>query len=192
MDMKKIFLLLICMMLFLVSCGKEQEEEQQEAMPLQIADNSTYQGAVSNYYRAYENCDARYQMATLAPQYTEYVMESYGYKNEEEMTNALEEIVMQGYENYVASFGEGFTLFETIKEARDFTAEELTALKEEMKTGYGRDFPIAEAKELSIDVIVSAKSTTQNGTVEASEAAGRIEMTMVAAKLDDNKWYILK
>ncbi len=188
MKMKKLLTVLICMglLLFAVSCSNTKEENPKEK-EIVLADNSTYQGAVNNYYRAYERCDARYQMSTLAPQYVDYVMANFGYATEEEMTDALQVMIEESCASYSATFGEGYMLLESITEATDLTAEEVETLKTEMQTGYGREFPIQEAKELNVNIVVSVAG----GDDSTSQAAAQSDSVMTVAKIDDC-WYILK
>ncbi len=192
--MKKILTILISavLILSLVSCDEAEEKEKAVENVQKIADNSTYQGAVSNYYRAFEKCDAAYQMATFAPQYKEYVIEGFGYKDEEEMTKKLQSIIDQSYASYAATFGEGFMLFENIKAEKDLLGADLEALKAEMKENYGRDFPITEAKELEINIMISKGQGDQTGGVTVTQSAGQSNETLVVGKIENDGWYILK
>ncbi len=172
----------------------DKKDEETAQSKINIADNSTYKGQISNQYRAYETGNAEYQMATFAPQYKEYVMENFGYADEAEMTEALNEILVQTTTNYEASFGEGYMLLEDIVSETDYTKEQIEELKAEMKTGYGRDFPIEEAKEVKLEILISYGGgvSSMGEQVVANDAAGKSESTVVVAKLENDGWYILK
>ena len=182
---KSIFIISAAAILCLSACSKEAEVKltaDNTAETDAPHDNSTYRNVLDNYYKAYENCDAAYQMATFAPAYKEYVIKQYGYGNEENMERQLQTIIDEACEQYSTAYGENFLVAYDVKNEKNLSGGEIAGLEEEMESLYGGGFVIGEAVEATISVVISGES----------EQAGKSEDTLTFGKLSDGNWYLLK
>lgn len=193
--MKKFLIILTAVMVavFAAGCGKTEVNETGEgniaeessnaespAFEGEPLDNSTYRNVMDNYYKAYERDDAAYQMAAFAPSYREYVINEYGYTDEEEMAAQLQTIVDEVYQEYVGYVGEGFVIVYDVVDEQVLSDSERQELQAEMEAQYGGDFSMSEAVTAQVSMVLSGNSEAGSG-----------EQTMTFGKFGDGNWYLL-
>ena len=183
--MRKIMLIVFAAILCFCGCASEKSDKANPEKKVQsnaVRDNSSYKNVLDNFYKAYEKCDAKYQMATFSPQYKNYVMKTYGYSDEKTMQENLQDVISSLYTQYQTAADGDFEIIYEVESEKTLTPDEVTALENEMEGQYGGEFKIISAVSVKVKASV----------IGQSEGRGIGENEFTFALLDDENWYILK